>query len=268
MFLGLTIFASGQVVVPEKGWQKTAEGKRKVAGMQGLGVWDNTDHRKGDVMVGAAWGRKLPTLRQLLDLAPGEAVSGDHVQHAEMLETPRLGLMVQFNGKNLNGSLLRNYWIYGKDGGVFLQAIHEKDAEFSLEGWNAKGIPEDKDGRKRKEIKEMVAAINAAKAFPTIKIDDELHPPVADTPSKVKEKAPTIRVEVRAGGEYFIDGEVQSQEELEAALKKASEQDEAMILHVAAEREVEFKFVKRLIKLAAAAGIDQLAYGAYIEEKK
>ena len=169
---GLVAFACAQVVVPEKGWRKIGEGKGKVAGLKTLGVWDNTDDGKGDVVVGVAWGRKPPTFRQLLGLKPGDVASGDLIQRAEILEKPRLGWLIQYRGrKKSNGSRQRNYWIYGKDGGVLVQAIHDKDAGFSLEGWNAEGIPEDEDGRKRKEIKEMVDAMNATKALPKIKID-------------------------------------------------------------------------------------------------
>jgi biopolymer transport protein ExbD len=100
------------------------------------------------------------------------------------------------------------------------------------------------------------------------KIDPKIRQPVADTSSKLKEKAPTIRVEVTAGGEYFIDGEEQSQEEVEAALKKEREEDGATVLQIVADKEVELKFVQRLIKLGSAAGIDWLSYGVLNKEKK
>lgn len=48
LLLGLFAFASGQVVVPEKGWRKIGEGEGKGAGMKKLGVWDHIDDEKGD----------------------------------------------------------------------------------------------------------------------------------------------------------------------------------------------------------------------------
>jgi len=100
----------------------------------------------------------------------------------------------------------------------------------------------------------------------TIRIDPDLIPTAG--PGGKKSKT-AIEVVVREGGVFEVEGKVLDQEALQAALKVAAKEGgEGGVLMIKAEKKGEFKYVQRIIKAGAAAGLRQVAYGLLIEEKE
>ena len=104
--------------------------------------------------------------------------------------------------------------------------------------------------------------INAMEAVPTIKIDEDLKPAVA----RGEGKNTAITVEILQNGSFRVEGGVVNRDELSRLLKVAVEKKPGGVLRIRAEEETEFKYVQRVIKSAAAAGIKKVAYASFNRE--
>jgi len=104
----------------------------------------------------------------------------------------------------------------------------------------------------------------------TIKIDTEVKPPIADNGQSARSIHGKVVVNVREDGTFLAEDLKRTFDgltELTEYLKDEKEKVEAIgntpVLHIRADKGADFKYCQRLIKAGAAAGIDQLAYGAY-----
>ena len=104
----------------------------------------------------------------------------------------------------------------------------------------------------------------------TIKIDPRVRPPVADQGQAAKSLHGKIVINIREDGTFLaedlvtqFDGLTELTEYLKDEKDKVSAIGNTPVLHIRADKGAEFKYCQRLIKAGAAAGIDQLAYGAY-----
>ena len=105
--------------------------------------------------------------------------------------------------------------------------------------------------------------MNATKALPAIKIDK------VEPAGQAVEKEGAIVVKIDEQGAYrFEDKEVKLEdltEVLNAAVMKFEKKEPVIkpVLRIRAEKKVEFKYVQRVIKAGAKAGIKQVAYASF-----
>ncbi|MFT6242551.1 MAG: biopolymer transport protein ExbD [Paracoccaceae bacterium] len=107
----------------------------------------------------------------------------------------------------------------------------------------------------------------------TIKIDAEVQPPVASNGQAAKSVHGKIVVNIRQDGMFLAEDTsitFETKELLKEYIEEEKEKIKAVgntpVLHIRADRRTDFKFCQRVIKAGAAAGVDQLAYGAYNKE--
>ena len=259
---------AAQLTVPEEGWRKVENRAGQIEGMRRLGIWEKVDRAEGSVMVAAAWAEEMPLLSEFLDLPAAGVPRSGSILKAGMVERPAIGLMVEFSGKKyLHHKGMRHYWFCGKKGGVFLQVFYDKGAKYSFNGWKIEGAVEDGDGGKKKELDGILKKIEAAEAEPLVRINPKLIPSIEDRISKVEGE--NFTVVLRKGGTVEFDGKEIDLEELGKEMKKAVQgTEEKIVLKVEPEKDVEFKYVQRVIKVAAASGIKLVAYASFATENQ
>lgn len=270
VFWGLVAFVSGQVVVPEKGWERVQEGDGKTEGAKFLGVWENEEKT---ITLGVAWIPELPDLNTLLGFGPEDQGIDpeDWPKDAELLAEGKLGVKVDFGFVDLKGEERKErYWLYGEKGGLLLRVFSKKGTDFSLEDWNAEGVPVDADGVKWKEMQSVVTWVKTGAIRSTIKIDP------SQPSEEVAKTLKRIGVVVREGGVYQVEGKAVKAEALEDALKtlatelKKNDEDLEIqvVLDVTAEKGAGFQSVKILIETSAKVGINYSGYFEFEDEGK
>jgi len=107
----------------------------------------------------------------------------------------------------------------------------------------------------------------------TIKIDTQVQPPVASNGQAAKTVHGKIVVNIRNDGMFLAEDtttEFATKELLKEYIEEAKEQIKSKghtpVLHIRADKRADFKYCQRVIKAGAAAGVDQLAYGAFNKE--
>ena len=260
-------FAGAQLKVPDEGWKLLEKGEGKTEGKSALGVWQNEEKT---VIVGASRDEKLPGSATLygLDLRQDPGLyDPDHLpDKVELLEKPRVGVKIMFlaNDEERTGRL-EHYWVYGKKGGVLFKVSLKGEAKFSLEDWTVDGKVEDHDGEKHKELEAFVKK-SVGLFPPTIRLNAELS---RERAMRAKADEVKIEVVVRKDGGFEFGGKALDEEALRKVLKKeGAKNGEKGVLHVKAEKEVEFKYVLRVIKAAAAAGVTKVAYASFAKDEK
>jgi biopolymer transport protein ExbD len=107
----------------------------------------------------------------------------------------------------------------------------------------------------------------------TIKIDPNLTPSVAENAQAAKTKNGKIVVNVRDNGD-FVKEDTKSlmadgaalREYLKAEKERVESKGNEPVLHIRSDKEVEFKYVQRVIKAGATVGLEQVAYAAFNKE--
>lgn len=104
----------------------------------------------------------------------------------------------------------------------------------------------------------------------TIKIDPTLTPSVAKNAQAAKTKNGKIVVNVRDNGDFVKEDTESIMADLAAVREYLKEQKlrvegkgQEPVLHIRADKGVEFKFVQRIIKAGATVGLKQVAYAAF-----
>lgn len=107
----------------------------------------------------------------------------------------------------------------------------------------------------------------------TIKIDPNLTPSVAENAQAAKSKNGKIVVNVRKNGDFIAEDTVSPingmdglQEYIRKEKERVDGKGQEPVLHIRADRDVEFKFVQRVIKSGAAVGVKQVAYASFNKE--
>jgi len=104
----------------------------------------------------------------------------------------------------------------------------------------------------------------------TIKIDPALTPSVAKNAQAAKTKNGKIVVNVRANGDFVKEDTTSIMADTAAVREYLKEQKlrvegkgQEPVLHIRADKGVEFKFVQRVIKAGATVGLKQVAYASF-----
>ena len=107
----------------------------------------------------------------------------------------------------------------------------------------------------------------------TIKIDPNLKPPIADAAKTAKSKHGKIVVNIRNSGDFHaedINIRFDTKEDLIDYIKKEKESIEGRgitpVLHIRGDSTAEFKYCRQVIRSGAAAGVSQVAFGAFSKE--
>lgn len=107
----------------------------------------------------------------------------------------------------------------------------------------------------------------------TIKIDQDVQPPVASNGQAAKTVHGKIVVNIREDGLFLAEDTnltFENKELLSEYIGIEKEKIKAVgntpVLHIRADKRADFKYCQRVIKAGAAAGVDQLAYGAFNKE--
>jgi len=107
----------------------------------------------------------------------------------------------------------------------------------------------------------------------TIKIDPNLTPSVAENAQAAKTKSGKIVVNVRKNGDFIQEDtktQLNGMDDLQDYIKKEKERVDSKghepVLHIRADKDVEFKYVQRVIKSGAAVGVKQVAYASFNKE--
>lgn len=104
----------------------------------------------------------------------------------------------------------------------------------------------------------------------TIKIDNEVKPPVAVNAKPVKIKHGKIVINIRKDGTYRAEDtniQFSDEEGMEEYFQKQKEQIDSVgyapRLHVRGDKDSVFKYCRKAIRAAARAGINEVVFGAY-----
>ncbi len=109
----------------------------------------------------------------------------------------------------------------------------------------------------------------------TIKIDPEVEPPIAENAKPVEIKHGKIVINIHEDGSFrgesFNTLEFNTEEQLEDYIKKEKDQIDAQgytpRLHIRGDQDAVFRHCRRVIRSGARAGVDQVVFGAYTNEK-
>ena len=108
----------------------------------------------------------------------------------------------------------------------------------------------------------------------TIQIDAKVEPPVASNGSAAPTVHGKIVVNIREDGTFLAEDTnitFETKELLKDYIEEEKKKIKAVghtpVLHIRADKRADFKFCQRVIKAGAAAGVDQLAYGAFNKSK-
>ena len=104
----------------------------------------------------------------------------------------------------------------------------------------------------------------------TIQIDPELEPPVADGAQAAKSIHGKIVINVRNDGSFHAEDTnitFDTKEDMIEYIEKKKDEVKAKgntpVLHIRADKGVDFSYCRQVIRSGAAAGVDLVAYGAY-----
>ena len=108
----------------------------------------------------------------------------------------------------------------------------------------------------------------------TIPIDPELEPSVAKNAQAAATKKGKIVVNVRKNGD-FVEEDAETimsdvaavRDYLKERMEEVKGKGQEPVVHIRADKGVEFKFVQRVIKAGATVGIKQVAYAAFNKPK-
>ena len=158
-----------------------------------------------------------------------------------------------------------HYWIFGKQGGVFLKVFLRDDAEFDPREWGLGSPLPNQLAACRAKVNKAIQTIEEIKLPETIKVDPVLVPPVKDQGKGGKaKKEPEIVVEILEDGTMMMDGEIFDLKSLEVMLTdRARKLGPTAVLKIRAAQNTEFKFVQRVIKAGSKAGLKQVTYAAF-----
>lgn len=266
-FLLMAGLAGAQLTVPGKGWKLVEKGDGKLEGKRTLGVWQNEGET---VIVGAAWDVDLPEPQTLFAFDYGNKSAEYEPPHlpekAELLENPHLGMKIAFLAKDEEWpGRMEHYWIYGKEGGVFLKVFLKGKSEFPLAQWKVDGPVVDEGGKKRKKLEQFVKKLKELLP-PTIRIDGDLKPTAA---TEAKDEKAAIVVSLKEDGVYEVEGVELDIEELKKEMGKAAKKaGPGGFLKIRAAKGIQFKYVQKVIKAASQVGLTQIAYAAFVEDEK
>lgn len=104
----------------------------------------------------------------------------------------------------------------------------------------------------------------------TIKIDTRLEPPVADGARATKSVHGKIVMNIHNDGNFFAEDMVTQFDTKEAMIDYITKEKDKIkaigntpVIHIRADKGVDFSYCRQVIRSAAAAGVDQVAYGAF-----
>lgn len=104
----------------------------------------------------------------------------------------------------------------------------------------------------------------------TIRIDPTLTPSVADKAQAAKTKNGKIVLNIRNNGDFVKEDTRSIMTDLDAVREYLKEEKLRVegngydpVLHIRADKGVEFKFVQRIIKAGATVGLKTVAYAAF-----
>jgi len=107
----------------------------------------------------------------------------------------------------------------------------------------------------------------------TIKIDPRLKPPIADAAKTAKSKHGKIVVNIHNSGDFYAEDTItrfDTKEDLIDYIKKEKDIIDGRgitpVLHIRGDSTAEFKFCRQVIRSGAAAGVNQVAFGAFKKE--
>ena len=104
----------------------------------------------------------------------------------------------------------------------------------------------------------------------TIKIDPSLKPPIADAAKTAKSKHGKIVVNIHNSGDFYAEDTItrfDTKEDLIDYIKKEKDIIDGRgitpVLHIRGDSTAEFKYCRQVIRSGAAAGVNQVAFGAF-----
>ncbi|MGC6465315.1 MAG: biopolymer transporter ExbD [Akkermansiaceae bacterium] len=104
----------------------------------------------------------------------------------------------------------------------------------------------------------------------TIKIDPRLEPPVALNAQATKSIHGKIVVNIHNNGDFFAEDmttRFDTKEDMTEYITKEKDKIKAIgntpVIHIRADKGVDFTYCRQVIRSAADAGVDVVAYGAY-----
>ena len=107
----------------------------------------------------------------------------------------------------------------------------------------------------------------------TIRIDPRLKPPIADAAKTAASKHGKIVVNIHNNGDFYAEDTVtifNTKEDLIDYIKKEKENIDGRgivpVLHIRCDSTAEFKYCRQVIRSGAAAGVNQVAFGAFKKE--
>ena len=104
----------------------------------------------------------------------------------------------------------------------------------------------------------------------TIKIDTRLKPPIADAAKTPASKHGKIVINIHNNGDFYAEDTVtrfDTKEDLTDWIKKEKDLIDGRgivpVLHIRGDSTAEFKYCRQVIRCGAAAGVSQVAFGAF-----
>lgn len=107
-----------------------------------------------------------------------------------------------------------------------------------------------------------------------VKQDPEVEPPVARASKKAKDGKGRIVINVRKDGTFFDEmakTQFNTDEDITEYVRERKDQEKGKgltpIIHLRGDKGTSFKYVRRVIRSAAAAGVDNVVFSVYGFEK-
>ena len=107
----------------------------------------------------------------------------------------------------------------------------------------------------------------------TIKIDPDLKPPIADAAKTAKSKHGKIVINIRNNGDFYAEDVKTRLDTKEALIEWIKKEKDIIdgrgitpVLHIRGDSTAEFRFCRQVIRSGAAAGVNQVAFGAFTRE--
>lgn len=278
------IFASFCEAQTPEGWKKLPQEKGgegappdadrekvepKKNGVRFLGSWERMD---GKVVIEVGTFQDLPAMPEILGMRLDNAADpSDFPVRVESLKKPLLGMRFWFDQDGDGREEMERILVVEETGGRLVAVELQPEATFDLKAWIKAEKPHAEERILRlgfdARAAEMTILINNP---PTIGVDSKLEPPVGGAVASGNHMK--VEVTVLDGPKYQVEGIEKTEEELnqffkEAVKKAARRKDTNAVLYVRAEKQIEFSTVRILIRLAAKAGIEQVAYGSFSPKK-